>query len=664
MTGTSADRLRAAVGGRRQRLTGWWIAAGILALLIAAPFVLTTEPPAPSQGWHINVRWAPNVTDPRRHELETTFGLLLPQPHAERTWVYRLRNPSRANIRALVMASEVEDTQGIDRQTFRVTVPRVTLARRYADTHPAIAARLRRSLKLQNVVIASAAALVVMILRRPKVTAMLGRGIPPLSASAFGAYRFVFGLAMMRVLAKYDTLPDAPFPRELHRSQDWFANWDWVHAFASRPGIDHWTLTACLVLLAFFTIGLATRLSYFGFLAVLTVHVLIVLQHKSAHDWGLPLVTLWGLAIVPWGEGVGLHAWRSRAPISDGNYGFAVWFPGLMIGLAFAAAAYAKLNSSGIAWVTGGAVKYHFLEDWRQAPTDWGLWIASHDHVAVAMSAAAILVEGLFVLNVLARCATIRAAFALAGLSLLLGFRLLQGVFWIQWYVLFLCFVPWQLIVERLLPGLGSKTAIASAFRRTNAPLASAGLETGASKRANISHVAATALTPVAATLVAVLAGIQVIASGKRLEAEPFISDYGMYSWTWPSREAFDAQLARKYRRYSYRQWLDGRASDDVTQRVSQMPKAGDQLAEVVDLLRAGKPVGDTRKAALAAFALAYRDQYGVPLTRLLVLVDERAFDWARGRFYVKSDHRPIGILDAVRCTLAPLPQEAPGHLP
>src|SRR4029453_6902146 len=164
MTGTSADRLRAAVGGRRQRLTGWEIAAGILALLIAAPFVLTTEPPAPSQGWHINVRWAPNVTDPRRHELETTFGLLLPQPHAERTWVYRLPNPPPPNIRALVMASEVEDTQGIDRQTFRVTVPRVTLARRYADTHPAIAARLRRSLKLQNVVIASAAALVVMIL--------------------------------------------------------------------------------------------------------------------------------------------------------------------------------------------------------------------------------------------------------------------------------------------------------------------------------------------------------------------------------------------------------------------------------------------------------------------------------------------------------------------
>jgi hypothetical protein len=386
-----------------------------------------------------------------------------------------------------------------------------------------------------------------------------------------------------------------------------------------------------ITLLVAFAIGLIARPAYIAFLAVLTAHVLVVLQHKSAHDWGLPLVTLWGLAIVPWDEGFGIDSLRRGAPPSSRDYGVATWFPGLMIGLAFLAAAYAKLDSSGLEWITGGAVKYHFIEDSRQAPTTWGLWVAARHPAAVALSAAAIAVEGSFILHVLFRSAWVRAAFGLAGLSLLVGFRLLQGVVWTQWWVLFLCFIPWQAVAERLWPS--------RAITPERTPVLAA--------------------APAAATVVALVLVVQLFASALRYEAEPFISDYGMYAWTWPSREAFDRQIARRYRQYSYRSVRDDGADVDLTGRLRELPKVTDVLGEAVDAARSGEDPREERGRALAALAAAYHETYGEPLTHIAVLVDEQAFDWTRGRFYRTAHERPIGIFDLRTGELAADPAAA-----
>jgi hypothetical protein len=601
----------------------WIVGVLVVALLIAAAFVVSIEPAAPPEGWHINVRWAPSVSDAERQRLERHYNLIVLQQSSERTWAYRLGDPSRSVIRALVTDPRAEDTHGIDRSEFRITAPRVSLARRlrelYADaSDDAPDWASRRTAAAVGIVAA-----LFLALRQPRVVTALSAGIPDLSAAGLGLYRAALAAAVGAVILKYADLPDTAFPRELHRSVDWFADWDWVHALASNPGVERWTTPISLALLAAFAVGLFARAVYLGFVCVLTAHVFVVLQHKSAHDWGLPLVVLWALATVPWGEGIGVDSWRRSSPAPPRNYGFAVWVPGAVIGLAFAAAAFAKLDTSGVDWVAGGAVKYHFIEDARQAQTDLGLRVAGNDTLAVALSAAAVATEALFVLHVFFRGAWIRAAFAIPALALLAGFRVLQGVVWAQWWIPFLCFVPWQAIVERLFGG----TAFAFVTGRPAIPRAGA-------------------------AVVAVLAAIQIMASALRAEAEPFISDYGMYSWTWTSRAAFDDHIARKYRRYMYRAVGEGRT--DLTPRIANLPKAADAMADAVDVLRSGETLPDMRRQALAAVAAAYADAYGEPLTRVVVRVDEQAFDWTAGQFYARRSDREIGILDLAHGSLEP----------
>ena len=610
MIATDAASVR---GGRR--LFASAVACVLLLAAFAAPFIITVEPAPPAEGWPINVRWAPGVSQAQRAALEARYRLGIVQRHDDRTWVYRLSDPSRENIRALVVDPLAEDTSGIDRSAHRLSTPRITLAELFAERHPEAAERLEDALTWRNVLAIAVAIAFVIGLTGSTLRRVLSRGIPPLSAAGLGLYRMALGAALAAVVIKYDDLPNRPFPRELHRAYDWFANWEWVHRLAENPGLVKWAVPVCLGLLAAFALGVFARASYLGFLGILTAYVFVVLQHKSAHDWGLPLITLWGLAVVPWDAGLGI---RRRHSDVDGNYGFAIWFPGLMIGLAFLAAAWAKLDSSGLAWVTGGAVKYHFLEDWSQAPTDWGLRVAGRPGLAVALSAGAILVEGLFILHVFFRSPLVRVLFAIPALVLLAGFRLLQGVVWTQWWVLFLAFVPWQ--------------AIAARINRREAP--------------RVTTDPRPALHGGAAAVVAVAVGVQVVASSARLEMEPFVSDYGMYSWTWPSREGFDAHLARKYRVYAFRAWRDDTPAEDVTGRLSAMSKATDLLADVVDSARSGAALSDERRRALGAMASAYRDTYGDSIARMLVLVTEQAFDWQEGRFYTKSREAPVGVLD------------------
>jgi hypothetical protein len=69
----------------------------------------------------INVRWAPSVDDTTRAHLESQYSLSdgEPQDRRSRTWSYALKDTSRANIRALISNSAVEDTQNLHRTAFR-----------------------------------------------------------------------------------------------------------------------------------------------------------------------------------------------------------------------------------------------------------------------------------------------------------------------------------------------------------------------------------------------------------------------------------------------------------------------------------------------------------------------------------------------------------------
>jgi hypothetical protein len=128
-----------------------------------------------------------------------------------------------------------------------------------------------------------------------------------------------------------------------------------------------------------------------------------------------------------------------------------VWVPGFVLGTLFASAAYAKLAASGFAWISGAAVKYHWVIDAQDAPVEWGLWIASHHWAAVIMSFCGVFFEATFILSVLIDSPRWRMVFTSGGLALLAGFYLFQSVFWLPWWLVLVSFaIPWGAVSNLL----------------------------------------------------------------------------------------------------------------------------------------------------------------------------------------------------------------------
>lgn len=104
---------------------------------------------------------------------------------------------------------------------------------------------------------------------------------------------FTLGLTLLLVVPTSPDLPDGPFPRELHRSAGWFADWEPVHRLAERPEVSARVMAVGSVALACFAFGVVPRVSYAIAVLAITARGLVLLLHTSAHDWGLPLVILW-----------------------------------------------------------------------------------------------------------------------------------------------------------------------------------------------------------------------------------------------------------------------------------------------------------------------------------------------------------------------------------
>ncbi len=277
-------------------------AAGLLAAL--AILNLRVAAPLPGEAPLIRVRWAASVDETQRLSRESALRLRRGSLHADRTWNYDLLDASTANIRALVADPAVEDTDGIDRQQFRIALPEVTIAQRLTTEFPVLeriaGPGLEKWLSWQN---ASAAVLVLawlLAVSHPAVKAVIVRGIPPLSPAGLGLFRIALGLVLLASVPGVFELPAAPLPLELHRDAGVFADWAWVHWLALHPDINAAVLALALVALALFAAGIYPRITYVVAMLALTVRALVILQYRSAHDIGLPLVALLGLVLVPW----------------------------------------------------------------------------------------------------------------------------------------------------------------------------------------------------------------------------------------------------------------------------------------------------------------------------------------------------------------------------
>ena len=463
--------------------------------------------------------------------------------------------------------------------------------------------------------------------------------IPRLSASTVGAVRIAFAASLVWALL-YTGPVEPGFPLALHRDAGPLANWSWLHALAAHDRATIWIHGALIGAVAVFGAGMCSRVAVVAVAALTLLQTLVLLQRQSTHDWGLPLVTLFLLTIVPWGDGLSVDAaWRRyrRRPQparAMTEYGLAVWIPGFALGVAFLAAAFAKLDSSGIAWITGGAARYHFVTDAGQARVDWGLDVAANLWLAQLASLGAVLVEALFILNIVARGWASRLLFGIVATGLLAGFLLFQGVFWSMWWVLLLAFLPWDLVARKT-----AKVPPRDAGHRPR--------EVPVDR-----HPGNTRSEWLRSWQIAVLSAFalqQVVFSGIRLEMEPLVSDYGMYSWTYGSTQEFDEYLADKRRIWHLE--IPGDPTVDVAERLSDMPGAADVITTAIREQRTMTRLTDSTREAVRAVLDAYQRRYDEPLVALHVSAEEPRFDWENGRF---AAHRladygivPLGTLSA-----------------
>lgn len=431
----------------------------------------------------------------------------------------------------------------------------------------------------------------------------LAKLVPPLSASQLGLFRIAFGAALLLVFIDEAVFLREPLPRELHRSYSPLAGIAWVHWMAaSGPALSAAAILVYLALAAFIA-GVWTRVAYLVVTLGVLTHALVVLQSSGVHNLGMLAVTMLGLLVVPWGDGLSLDTRLARSTRrtdrSPHEYGFAIWLPGLTLGVGFLAAAVAKLTFGGLAWVTEGAVKYHFVEDAANAPTSLGLWVASHQAAAVAMSMGAVALEALFVLNVLKPSPAWRAAFGLGGVLLLLGFYLFHGVFWPGWWLLLLVFLPWHL---------------------WNRPLTQVPDRTPA-------------LPWPYGAVVLVLLAAQLYASVTRTEVEPLLTWFPMYAHTWRSTEAFDAAREERLSRFSIR------AGDvDITEWVEQVG-GWDALVAAATLQH--DELSESQLSSLRFLRTRHEAEFGGTSSEVEIRRNREAFDWTSGRF-VQVEHNAL----------------------
>ena len=418
--------------------------------------------------------------------------------------------------------------------------------------------------------------------------------IPTLTARTLGQFRVVFGLALFYVVF---TDPPSAQPLELHRNYSWLADWSLVHAVAASATACRVLHGITLALAGLFIVGLWTRPAYVALVVSIFASRLVQLHSRGTHDWDLLMLTLFALTVVPWGDGFSLDARLTRRPGEEVRagplYGLAIWIPGFTLGLAFAAAAYAKLTNGDLAWITSGAVKYHFIEDAANAPVTWGLWVAAHPSAAVLLSLGAVVTEACFISIIFVRSPWRRLLLGGGGLSLMVGFYVFQGVLWAPWLMLFTALLPWPLL-----------------DRGAGVPVATAPLRVG--------HV----------LLLGTLAVQQALASISAVEVEPLLSNYSMYSSTFESPEAFERARYRKMQRLRFT--AEGA---DVSARVQAIQNASENLLDAAEDIAAGQRIREQVMTPLLGVRNEYQARYGIDLDVVTVTAERITFDWQQGRF-------------------------------
>jgi len=425
----------------------------------------------------------------------------------------------------------------------------------------------------------------------------LSRGVPVASPEAAAVFRILFtALTLGYLLLDPARLPEQPPTDASYASAV-------VRWLTANPGVaDH--LGTILIVTALAVIaGAATRVAFAAFVAAFLAWACLRTTDSSHHPISAFAVLMIALLPARWADAWSLDAWirrrlgRDTPPLPSRRYGFALWLPGLVIGVTFAAAAWSKV-ASGPEWILNGTIRYHFVTDLHQALVTWGPWLTSLPGVAMAGSFAAVAVEALLIGAAFLRGWRLRALAGAAALSLLAGFALFQGVIWWLWWLLLLGFVPWHLFVKR---------------PRTLHADQGIGLAQ-------------------AAAVIFVLVQ-QIVITTRHVEARPLFSTYDMYSTTYADAQQYEAKSNLVYRVVG------------VTAGGTRVPLEDCQMsdAEAVALAPApGQAPLDSLGMDIVRSCLE-----GRPDVAAVVLEgDRRVYDWDAGGFSWKRALDTRGPLD------------------
>ncbi len=457
----------------RQALGIALVATVLLAALGAGLNTLALVPFA-----HVDVRWHGDVPEPARRVVAARHSLYVLR-HDDGIAQYALADTSRDNVEALlrfdgIEVSRLDPVSGAPTAIQHVSVPR-WMTIRYGWNLGGVLTPI-------SIAPLTVICLFLALLARPEGRAWLAERIPAADADAMGLFRIALALALLLAILFGPLVPGARL--------------------------------LLSVLLLGFGLGLLPRVCLALFIVALAW-----LTPVDDHDLNLPFKTWCLLLLVPWGDAPGLlNAWRQKPhadlrPAVSRRYGLAFWIPMFTLGLAYLAAAYAKLAVSGTQWITGGAIRYFLVVDGHNAPGSLWRVVAANDGLSVLLSFGAVATEATIIVGALWYSPMLATAAGLGAVALHGGFWILQGVWWPFWWALLPAFLPW--------------TAIAARLRRS--PVSRA------------PNVEAPGILAACGVLVFVLT--QGAASLLQVERPPLLSNFPMYSDVqWESKDAFAAQ--------------------------------------------------------------------------------------------------------------------------
>ena len=592
----------------------WAVAA--TAVLVLVGVLLTV---IPVQYAEVNLHWRADAPAATREAIAGRHSLQFVRLEDDAdVWMCVLNDESPGNLRALLNEPAIVRVDFIDAETLQPTErPTVSMLYLLQLRHPDLPlARLVRPLGAAPLFLWS---LLLSLCATAAGRRWLAARVPVASPLSMGLFRIALALALApmvhRTVPPAATLPYLASPRD-----------------------------ACFMLLVLFGTGALARLSWVAFLIVFTA---VNWDNVAAHDFNLPLKALWLMVFVPWGDALSVDRLFLRAtgrvtayPDSQ-RYGLATWIPVFMVGFAYLSAAFAKLDETGLRWITDGAVRYFMVVDAPNAPGSLGRFIASHEWLAVLASAGAVASETFIIAAALWPTTLVLVVAGVSALLLHLGFWLCQGVFWYPWWALLPAFVPWNAVASWLTP-IG--------------PRAASIVPAAASLGARVARP-----VPVACLLaLGFFALQQPLVSFLAAERLPFVSNYPMYSdVNWDSEEHFARSMEEERQPAPAIRLAptDGTPPELLLSRL-QAIDAQAAVTEAARRVAEGGEVAAADREHLADVAAAYASRFGASPPEIVVSVAHWRFDWTVADFVPRNDWQQKGTLSLVTA------KQAAGHAP